>query len=83
MGLTDCSLGVIRTVELDDSSTSRSSTRLVLDFCTLDLTNGGEQLDEIFVTGGPGQLDFVSTHYSDMETLTHVSHIDDLALLSS
>ena len=39
--------------ELDDTSATRATVRLVLYLGTLDLTDRGEQLDQIFVARAP------------------------------
>jgi hypothetical protein len=42
--------------ELDDTGTTRATVGLVLDFSTLDLADGGEELDQVLVAGAPGQV---------------------------
>lgn len=54
--LTNGSLGVFGSVELDDAGATGTAIGLVLDLRTLDLADGGEEFDEIFVAGGPGKL---------------------------
>jgi hypothetical protein len=58
--LTDGSLSIFWAVELDHSCSLGSSVRLVLNLCTFDLANSGEEFDEIFVAGGPWKLNIVS-----------------------
>lgn len=54
--LTNGSLGVFGSVELDNASATGTAIGLVLDLRTLDLADGGEEFDEIFVAGRPGKL---------------------------
>jgi hypothetical protein len=54
--LTDSSAGIIYAAKLDNTGSARATIGLVLDLGTLDLANGGEELDQIFVAGRPGQL---------------------------
>jgi hypothetical protein len=49
--LTDSHLGIFLRVKLNDATSSRSSIRLVLNLCTLNLANGGEEFDQVFVAG--------------------------------
>ena len=43
-------------IELDDASTAGAAIGLVLDLGTVDLANGGEQINQVIVAGRPGQL---------------------------
>lgn len=54
--LCDGGLGRVGIVEADHSATTRSTAGLVLDLGLLDLADGGEQLDEVFIAGGPREL---------------------------
>ncbi len=54
--LGDGSVRGVGTVEPNDTGAARASTRLVLDLGLLNLADGGEEIDEIFVTRGPGEL---------------------------
>lgn len=54
--LSDGSFSVIGTVKFHHTCTTRSSVGFVLDLGTLDLSDGGEQLDKIIVAGGPWEL---------------------------
>jgi hypothetical protein len=58
--LTDGSLSIFCAVELDHSSSLGSSVGLILNLCTFDLADSGEQFDEVFVAGGPWKLNNVS-----------------------
>ena len=53
--------------ELNNTSATGTTSRLVLDLCTLDLTDGGEELDEVVVAGAPRELSRVSknAYFSD------------------
>lgn len=53
---TNSCLGVFTRVELDHTGTSGAAVGLVLDLGTLDRTNGGEELYQIFVACGPWKL---------------------------
>ena len=44
------------TVETDNAGAARPSARLVLDLGLLDLADGREQIDQILVARGPGEL---------------------------
>jgi len=54
--LGNSSFGCVGIVKADDSATTRSTARLVLDLGLLDLANRGEELDEIFIASGPREL---------------------------
>lgn len=54
--LGDGSVRGISTVEPNDTGAAGSPTRLILDLGLLDLTDGGEQIDQILVTRGPREL---------------------------
>lgn len=54
--LTDRGLGIIGRVKFDNACASGSTIWLILDLRSLDLANGGEELDQILVAGRPGQL---------------------------
>jgi len=49
--LRDRSVGIVTGIEPNDTGAARSSTRLILNFCLLDLANCREELDEILITG--------------------------------
>jgi hypothetical protein len=55
-GHTDGSVGLALNGELNDTTSARASVGLVLDFSALDLSDSGEELDEILVAGAPGQV---------------------------
>lgn len=42
--------------ELNHTSATRATCRLILDLCTLDLTDRGEELDQVVVAGAPREL---------------------------
>lgn len=46
----------LRIVELDHTGAAGAAIGLVLDLRAFDLADGGEQIDQIFIAGGPGQL---------------------------
>lgn len=50
------SLGIVTVVELNDSGTFRAAVWFVLDLRLLNLADGLEQLDQVIITSGPGQL---------------------------
>lgn len=54
--LGDGSLGVLNSVEANDTGSAGTSVWLVLNLGLLDLSDGGEELDEILVAGGPWKL---------------------------
>lgn len=54
--LGDGSVGGVGTVEPNDTGAARPPTRLILNLGLLDLTDGGEQIDQILVTRGPREL---------------------------
>ena len=54
------SLGVLGGVELDDTCTLGAAIWFILDLSLLDWADRGEEVDEIFVTGGPWKLQVVS-----------------------
>lgn len=54
--LSDGSLGGVGVVEADHTAAARAAARLVLDLGLLDLADGGEELDQIVIAGGPGKL---------------------------
>lgn len=72
-------------IEADDAGATRTTTAFVLDLGLLDLSNGGEQFDEVLVTGGPGQLRAVlgreKTRMGCMEP--YVADIDRLGSLGA
>ena len=70
--LTDSSAGIFYAAELDNTGSARAAVGLVLNLGTLDLANGGEELDQILVAGRPGQLQRVSNPCSDE------AYVDDL-----
>lgn len=51
-------IGILGRVKSNNTSTTGSAIRLVLDLSLFDLANGSEQLDKIFVASGPWKLDF-------------------------
>ncbi len=54
--LFDSSLRVLSSVEANNASASGSAIGLVLDFGLLDLSDGGEELDQVLVACGPRKL---------------------------
>lgn len=54
--LRDSCLCVTGAVKSDNASSPRSTTRLILDFCLLDLSNRGEEFNQVLVTGRPWKL---------------------------
>jgi hypothetical protein len=54
--LTDGRLGVLCGVEFYHSSTLRPTIRFVLDLGALDLANGREEIDQVFVASRPWKL---------------------------
>ena len=50
------SIGVLGSIESNNTSSAGSAIWLVLDLGLLDLANGGEELNEIFVAGRPRKL---------------------------
>jgi hypothetical protein len=52
----DRGLCVLGTVESDHTGSTRATIWLILDFRLFDLTNSGEQLNEILVAGRPRKL---------------------------
>ena len=54
--LGDGSLGVLDTIEANDTGSAGTSVWLVLNLGLLDLSDGGEELDKILVAGGPWKL---------------------------
>ena len=54
--LGDGSLSIPNSVEANDTGSARTSVWLVLNLGLLDLSDGGEELDEILVAGGPWKL---------------------------
>jgi hypothetical protein len=67
MKLTDCCFSVTVLLELNDTGSTRPTVWLVLDLGALDLTDCGEQLDQVLIAGRPRQ----------------VAHVDDVAGLSA
>jgi len=55
--LRDRCLSSVRAVKTHYTCTSRASTGLVLNLSLLNLTNGREQLDEVFIASGPWELE--------------------------
>jgi hypothetical protein len=58
--LGDGRLGVVGAIELDDTSALGAAVGLVLDLGLLDGADRGEEIDEILIAGGPGELIHVS-----------------------
>jgi hypothetical protein len=54
--LTDRRLSVGLLFELDNTSSTGATVRLVLDLGTFDLPDCGEELDKIFIASGPRKL---------------------------
>ncbi len=54
--LGDRGLSGVRGVEADNAAASRPAARLVLNLGLLDLADGGEELDQVFVARRPGEL---------------------------
>jgi hypothetical protein len=54
--LGDSRSGVVLRAEFDHAGAARATVGLVLDLGTLDLADGGEQLDQILVAGAPGEV---------------------------
>jgi hypothetical protein len=54
--LGDTGLGRVGSVEADDTSTSRSTARLVLNLGLFDFSNRCEKLDKVVIASGPWQL---------------------------
>jgi hypothetical protein len=54
------SIGVFGSIEPDNTSAARSSIWLILDLGLFDLSNGGEEFDEIFIAGRPWKLSCLS-----------------------
>lgn len=50
-----CILGRVKS---NNTSTTGSAIRLILDLSLLDLANGGEQFNKILVASGPWELNF-------------------------
>jgi len=55
-GLTDRSGCIILRRKLDDTGSLGATVGLVLNLSTLDFADGGKELDEVFITSGPGKL---------------------------
>lgn len=55
--LRDRCLGSVRAVKAHNTCTPRASTRLVLDLSLLNLTDGREQLNKVFIASGPRELE--------------------------
>ena len=55
-GLTNSGFSVLSAIKLDDTGSTGATIRFVLDLGTLDLADGGEELDQIVIAGGPGKL---------------------------
>jgi hypothetical protein len=85
--LGDRSLGSVRGVEADNAAASGPAARLVLDLGLLDLTDGGEELDQIFVARRPGELGIrlIKPNSGRRERWdgTYVANIDSVALLNT
>lgn len=58
--LGDGGLGSLSSVEFNHATTTRTAARLVLDLCLFNLADGGEELDEIVIASGPGELVYPS-----------------------
>lgn len=54
--LGDGSISGLSSIEAYDAGASGAAARLILDLGLLDLSNGPEKLDQVFITGGPWQL---------------------------
>jgi hypothetical protein len=54
--LFDCSIGTFSGVKSNNTGTSRSTIWLILDFSLLNLSDGSEEFNKIFVTGRPRKL---------------------------
>lgn len=89
--LGDSCVGRLSRVETDHTSATRAAARLILDFRLLNIPDGTEELDEVFIASGPRELDSVSANSAKRgfgvksrreRGGTHVSNIDDLASLS-
>lgn len=50
---TDCSLGILRRIELDDPGAPRATVGFILNLRTFDFSDGGEKFHEIFVACRP------------------------------
>lgn len=55
--LGDGGVGVVDSVETNNTSAARTSIGLILDLGLLNLADCGEELNEILVAGGPRQLE--------------------------
>jgi hypothetical protein len=56
----DCGVGILGRVETNNTSSTRSSVRLILNFGLLDLSDSGEEFDKILVASRPWKLLHVS-----------------------
>jgi hypothetical protein len=90
--LTNSSLCKFGAVEFNHTSATGAAVRLVLDLSTIDLTDRREQVDQILVTGRPGQLSYESaidqTDQTSDESIssqsrTYVANIDNTASLAA
>jgi hypothetical protein len=54
--LTDSRLRVCLLLKLDDAGATRAAIGLILDLSALDLANGGEEFNQIFIAGRPRKL---------------------------
>lgn len=55
--LRDSSLGVLNSVEANNSGSTGAPIWLVLNLSLLDLADSGEELDKVLVAGGPWKLE--------------------------
>ena len=66
--LGDGSLSIVVGAEFDHTSASRAAIWFILNLRSLDLANSREQLDEVFVAGGPRKLYSLATVNVDTRT---------------
>lgn len=56
MERTNCGFRSIGSIKLNHTSTAGAAVGFVLDFSTINLADGGEQIDQVLIASRPGQL---------------------------
>lgn len=70
-------------LKLNNAGAAGATVRLVLDLSALDLADGGEELDEVVVAGGPRKLEQSVASTTNSQGRTYVSDVDGLARLAA
>lgn len=82
-GLTNCGLSSVRTVEFNHTRAAGTTVGLVLDFGLFDLADGGEEINQILIAGGPRKLSLSVPCCNTDCWSTHIAHVDDCASLTT